>query len=760
MLDLEKIKPKLRGSFKHTAQYKRNDLVYYGGNTYICVADCAGVVPTNPEKFARTSLNDNGMQEHGDIIGFDSSSDSLGRIPQKYGVLSTLGVGKTTIKVSVKKLTDELVLLEGKETYGRIPEIIIGRTYRFDLSDPSMAGRVFKLFDQPHRVSFNLEGSEVRSMIETTPTEITAGVTIGGVNGTDGYLEYTPQEGTQRFIYYDVDNIGFKKDFWLFRVVPSEEEVLRYQRIAGFARTRRVRTMNNVQPDGWFGLSKVKGSTRKLGRLDIHNYRGNDQSYFLMDDGSVQAAGSWTTGAGSFGSNATRFVSFPWWFSGMAHIEVGFDSTMGLDVDGNLWIWGYDRSNYMSHTNCDQYVPYLCGQSMWEAYGKDGRFGGKKIVHCAIQTHTHSDYGGIGALTEDGQLYIWGYNGHGGAGVGSVGSRNSNGPFGGKDSRWDMFWLGNGLDRTWARELSTGHIYFCGHNGHGEGGVGHTSNVSSPQKVKIPDHETVITVFSTGAYLNDTYETSRVGAFNQQQQAVFFLCESGNLYSCGSNGYGWLGHGRSDNYNQTTPDLLESLEGQVKYITGSDDYPTLCVILKDGTVRTWGSNSDGVVGDGTTHHQAAVNAPTKPQVYLWGDIDKVDQNNQGNPEFVQAAFAGRNGYYALALLRRDGKVFTAGRNDYGTLGRGHGQNRWTGPNTHYFHNAGEYCIPTTVFGEVPLHGEKVIAIRGYAHGSNACGFHAITNKGQVYHLGGNSYANTGAFANHYARAIPTDVQIM
>ena len=122
------------------------------------------------------------------------------------------------------------------------------------------------------------------------------------------------------------------------------------------------------------------------------------------------------------------------------------------------------------------------------------------------------------------------------------------------------------------------------------------------------------------------------------------LKSDGTVRTWGMNLYGQLGIGITGSY-RTTPVQTSGITN-VTAITGGYNHS---VALKgDGTVWTWGANSSGQLGDGTTTSR---NTP----------VQVAGLSN------VTAIASG--GYYTLAL-KSDGTVWAWGNNSFGQLGDG------------------------------------------------------------------------------------------
>ncbi len=112
----------------------------------------------------------------------------------------------------------------------------------------------------------------------------------------------------------------------------------------------------------------------------------------------------------------------------------------------------------------------------------------------------------------------------------------------------------------------------------------------------------------------------------------------------GQNAFGQLGDGTTT--DRLVPDLASGLNNLTVAVAAGAQHSL--ALLSDGTVRAWGSNGNGELGDGTTIQRLT----PVPVMGLTG---------------VRAVTAGAN--YSLALLS-DGTVRAWGRNDSGQLGDG------------------------------------------------------------------------------------------
>jgi hypothetical protein len=133
----------------------------------------------------------------------------------------------------------------------------------------------------------------------------------------------------------------------------------------------------------------------------------------------------------------------------------------------------------------------------------------------------------------------------------------------------------------------------------------------------------------------------------------------GTVRAWGANDFGQLGDGTTT--HRSTPVQVHTLSS-VEIVTAGFEHSV--ALLSDSTVRAWGDNSSGQLGDGTTTIR------TTP----------VQVHTPSGPLSGVEAIAG-GGLHSLALLS-DGTVRAWGRNDFGQLGDGTTTNRTTPVQVH------------------------------------------------------------------------------
>ena len=170
----------------------------------------------------------------------------------------------------------------------------------------------------------------------------------------------------------------------------------------------------------------------------------------------------------------------------------------------------------------------------------------------------------------------------------------------------------------------------------------------------------------------------------------------GTLWTWGSNGYGRLGDNTT--VNRSTP--VQTLNGGTNWKQVSGGSGHIAAIKTDGTLWTWGNNSNGKLGtndttqrrtpvqtfvEGTNWNQVACGAfltaaiKTDGTLWTWGNngyggLGTNDTTERRTP--VQEYYGGTNwkqvacGGNHMAAIKTDGTLWTWGNNNYYQLGDG------------------------------------------------------------------------------------------
>jgi len=184
--------------------------------------------------------------------------------------------------------------------------------------------------------------------------------------------------------------------------------------------------------------------------------------------------------------------------------------------------------------------------------------------------------------------------------------------------------------------IRDGSLYTWGRNNRGQLGLGAAVTTDQKQPLKVPAFE-------------------GVAAMALNQNSSMALKTDGTVWSWGENAQGQLGVGGAPEPGSShTPDLsprssptrVPGLSGAVAIAVG---YRHGLVLMEDGTVRAFGDNSTGQLGDGSSE-----------------SLRDYAVTVVGLSDVVKVA----GGSMHSVALQRDGTVWVWGRNTYGNLGQG------------------------------------------------------------------------------------------
>jgi len=339
-------------------------------------------------------------------------------------------------------------------------------------------------------------------------------------------------------------------------------------------------------------------------------------------------------------------------FGGVSAISSGYDSNLILKQDGSLWTWGEtyfgDRTRPLLVPAPSGITAVSAGRNHWVALKSDGtvwswgqnsygQAGGAGASYPAPVNSTGlTNISAVSAgslhsmaLRSDGTLWVWGatYTGHLGLGSedsgphptpvqvpgltvvtfiaagdgyslivrndGSVWSwgQNLDGQLGGTGEQRNSPAKITGVDGVKAIAVSRNHVIALkvdgtvmawGSNSFGETGSSNPVNVN-PTPTQVNNLTGVIAVAAGSGF-------------------SLALKSDGTLWGWGHNNYGLFGNGPPNNDRQPNAAQISGLINVIAVAAGDSHG---LVLLSDGTLRTWGANARGQLGDGTTFNRAA-----------------------------------------------------------------------------------------------------------------------------------------------------------
>ena len=299
----------------------------------------------------------------------------------------------------------------------------------------------------------------------------------------------------------------------------------------------------------------VQGLTSGVLRLAV----GVSHSCVVTTAGGVKCWGANNFSQVGDATSTDRLTPTAVWglTSGVAEISAGAFHTCALSSSGGATCWGHN------------------------GYGQvgDGTVTYSRLVPTSVPGLT-SGVAGIStgedhtcAVTIEGGVKCWGYNGYGQLGDGTMVD---------KPAPTDVVGLGTGVAGVSARGYhscaltATGEVKCWGANGHGEVGNGLTS----------PSQTTAVSVAGLSGV------AAGVAAGETHGCAV---SEGGGARCWGRNDYGQLGDGTAT--TRLVPTAVTGLGvGVARVATGN--YHS-CALTRTGGVKCWGYNANGQLGDGT-----------------------------------------------------------------------------------------------------------------------------------------------------------------
>lgn len=303
--------------------------------------------------------------------------------------------------------------------------------------------------------------------------------------------------------------------------------------------------------------------------------------------------------------------------------------------DGSVYAWGANTYGCLGlGDTLDRYVPE-----------KVTALDGVNIVDVKIGFGANSTYTFAAFLADDGTLYTCGYNRYGQLGHGNTTSLST--PTALSKTDWSkIVVVGTQFGRMHGIDTSGG-LWSWGYQSTGEiGNGGTTANETSPVQITLP----AACVEVSGSYDDSPAASPLTGGHS--------LCRlsDGRVYAWGSNNYGQLGVGTTNNAG--SPQHVSGLNTDtVQVIAAGGDTGYSIAVKSDGTIRTFGYNNYGQLGNGNTNNQTS---PVQPAAIT---------GNEGIRK-VMGCGSSSAGYGWTVVLFENGVVMSCGYNGNGQLGIG------------------------------------------------------------------------------------------
>jgi alpha-tubulin suppressor-like RCC1 family protein len=279
--------------------------------------------------------------------------------------------------------------------------------------------------------------------------------------------------------------------------------------------------------------------------------------------------------------NTPRLINVPNLQSreSIAHVSAGSSHSLAVTTQGRVYAWGWNGYGQLGDgTYNDRLTPTLINVPNLQS--------GETIAQVTAGS-VHSL-----AVTTQGRVYAWGYNVDGQLGDGTYNDRLTptliNVP--NLQSGETIAQVTAGYYRSFA-VTTQGRVYAWGWNGYGQLGDGTYNDRLTPTLINVPNLQSGETI-------------AQVTAGSVHSLAV---TTQGRVYAWGYNGEGQLGDGT---YNdRLTPTLINvpNLQSRESMAHISADYSHSLAITSQGRVYAWGDNGWGQLGDRSTTHR---NTPT------------------------------------------------------------------------------------------------------------------------------------------------------
>ena len=547
------------------------------------------------------------------IIREDGTVWAAGR--NRYG---ELGLGDTTNRASFTKLTLE----DGTEIKAKYGEL--------NSSVTTILGKDGKVYATGYNGYGQLSNGtttnslKLKPMLNSDGTEVTDAILIkiGEMYELDRNTGIVRKDGTVWVsgdnTYGQIGNSGNTSATYLSKMgdgfLNYPEKVI----TVGVDKSQKINPLLfNIQDD----MNVYTDSTTKVGTL---NYEIEDSNVAeLTTLGMITGKQQGITKIKVTDTSTKRTTSI--WVKVVndsnIQVSLGYKFSVALKQDGTVWSWGQNNDGELGLGNTTEYSE---PQQITDI---------KEKITDVKTGYYHSI-----ALTENGEVYTWGYNGNGQLGNGTR-----------EDSLVPVKVAGlknvtkvNAYKNMTIALTQNGEVYAWG-SGYGAKPVklNFTRKIIDVSgNLVLAENRKAYNLDETKSYGKDLIKV--VAGYNH----YLGLTSDGEVYAWGSNSYGQLGNGNNTSSSTAvkvvTPDGKSNMTNIVD-ISAGDSYSI--ITDKDGKVYTF-----GYYGDYRTANTVHSNKPVEIQ-----DLYKT--------ELVAASEGGHT-----AIVDWDGNVYTVGLNDYGQLG--------------------------------------------------------------------------------------------
>lgn len=422
------------------------------------------------------------------------------------------------------------------------------------------------------------------------------------------YASYNGKTGSK---YVDVDGVKEVNITLGIVTYPGNDAVVQVSMIGSSAALKKDGSlyMWGANSSGTVGTGGTLNQSTpfKVNLEEIEFFDNtNVSSAAISKDGSLYTWGTNTSGV--LGNGSTDNVYTPdKIMDNIKSVSLSSHGAGAVTKDGQLYMWGFNTNGQVgngSGTSATELSPV-------------------KVLSDEIVEDVCVGELSSAALTKDGKLYMWGQNAFGQLGDGTTKSKSTPVKILEDEKIKKIYLLGGATNQSSAALTEDGTLYMWGYNHDGQLGNGTTDNQALPVKTLENVKEAYISkkhgrgssaAITKDGYLymwgdnafgqlgNGTTEDQTTpakveGLSNVKEVSIgsnhsAALTEDGSLYMWGVNNYGQLGDGSTT--SKLTP--VKVLDNVVKVSLGN-----FCsaAVTEDGSLWVWGLNSSYQLGDGT-----------------------------------------------------------------------------------------------------------------------------------------------------------------
>ena len=434
MLDLGNIRMNWRGVYDESATYTRDDAVSYQGSSFIAKRDVTGIIPAVGDEWDMLAAGTHQLIEQGDLLTHDGNATI--RLPcGKPGQVLQAGDSQQPqwrdVGLPPSQCVWQLAKVNGlggwqTRVYLMRDGLIKACGYGGNHSNGDCSGSHLYL---PSRVA--TRDPDVRFNAVYSGGQQHYGLTVTGEVWSWGYNNYGQ---------------------------------LGHGDTAGRAIAKRIE---------FFVEHDIQIKHIVTGRPNYYDY---GCAFFLTTQGEVYACGYNSNGSLGNGTNTHQYtpvrcgalaniVSLA--VSGQAY------SVYVIDEDKRLWVWGWNGTGQLGLGDLVERRSPILHPSLHSVT--------KAVITCGYQTDGKIAVGNGLVLLDDGTLWSTGYNGYGQLGHGDTTTRNSFSQIQHAATFIDIA-TGDGRYPAVAAITDNNELYGWGYNGYGQLGTGDTTHQHMPTK--------------------------------------------------------------------------------------------------------------------------------------------------------------------------------------------------------------------------------------------------------------------------------------